>query len=260
MEFLSSLTLFNSNTPFLLEKRIKLLIEIDKVGSISKAAKNVPLSYKAAWDAVTSINNLCSQIVVEKETGGKGGGGAKLTEYGKNLVQTYEVVQNEHKKFLEKVTKMTDFKTGTLKSLKRVGMQISARNQMAGVVDYIDRGSVNSSIYVKLKSGNTIISIITNEAVESLNLEPKDEITLFFKSSSVLLSSDLELNLSARNQFQGVVEKITIGEINAEIVIDISRGDKIVSIITAKAVNALELKEKMKIKAIIKASDVMIGK
>ena len=100
MEFSSSLTIFNSDTPLLLEKRIKLISYIEEAGSISKAAKKVPMSYKAAWDAIDAINNLCPTTVVEKSTGGVGGGGAKVTPYGKKLIKTYSTLQKEHEKFL----------------------------------------------------------------------------------------------------------------------------------------------------------------
>lgn len=45
---------------FLGDKRIRLLEAIDKFGSISQAAKAVPFSYKAAWDAVDDMNNVAT--------------------------------------------------------------------------------------------------------------------------------------------------------------------------------------------------------
>lgn len=259
MEFASSLTLLNSNNTFLLEKRITLLQEIENVGSISQAAKNVPMSYKAAWDAIDAMNNLCPNPVVTKETGGKGGGGAKLTPYGKNLINTYSLLQSEHEKFLNQLTKMTDFNTGALKSIQRVAMQLSARNQISGLIEHIDHGKVNASIYVKLKSGYSIVSVITNNAVESLGLKIGDEVVSIFKSSSVLITTDLTLNISARNKFQGTIEKITEGEVNSEILIDIG-GDKIASVITTASIKNLKLETGAQVSAIIKSSDVMIGK
>lgn len=259
MEFSSSLSLLHSDSTFLLEKRILLLQAIDRVGSISQAAKEVPMSYKAAWDALTAMNNLCPSPVVSKETGGKGGGGAKLTAYGKNLIQTYDLIQNEHKKFLDHLTMITDFNTGALKSIQRVAMQISARNQIAGTIEHIEHGKVNASVFVKLKSGYSLVSVITNSAVESLNLQVADEVVCIFKSSSVLLTTDLTLNISARNKFQGTIEKITQGEVNCEIVVDIG-GDTIASVITTQAVKTLGLKVGNQLSAVIKSSDVMIGK
>ena len=68
------------------------------------------------------------------------------------------------------------------------------------------------------------------------------------------------MKLSARNKFQGIVDSINQDGINSEIVIDIGNGDKIVAIITTSSVNSLNIKEKSKVGAIIKASDVMIGR
>src|SRR5262245_11392932 len=45
--------------------RIRLLEAVDKHGSISKAAKAIPMSYKAAWDALEDLNNLADQPVIE---------------------------------------------------------------------------------------------------------------------------------------------------------------------------------------------------
>lgn len=154
---------------------------------------------------------------------------------------------------------MTDFNTGALKSIQRVAMQISARNQIRGIVEHIERGKINSSVFAKLKSGYSLLSVITNDAVESLNLNNGDEIVAIFKSSSVLVTTDLTLNISARNKFQGKVERINMGEINGELILDIG-GDKIAAVITAAAVKSLNLKEGDSVSAIIKSSDVMIGK
>lgn len=259
MEFSSSLNLLNSDSTVMLEKRIQLLAAIERVGSISKAAKEVPMSYKAAWDAISSINNLCPSPVVVKETGGKGGGGAKLTPYGKNLLSSYKVLQKEHQKFLTHLTKMTDFNTGSLKSIRSLSMQISARNQIRGVVEHIDKGKVNSSVFVKIKSGYTLVSVITNNAVENIDLKKGDEVVCIFKSSSVLLTSDTTLSISARNKLHGKVLKISIGEVNSEVELDMG-GDTVVAVITTQAVESLDFKGGDMLCAIIKSSDVMIGK
>ena len=74
---------------FLGEKRIALLESIDAVGSITGAAKAVGLSYKGAWDAVDAINNTAEQAVVSRSTGGKHGGGSRLTDYGHTLVRLF---------------------------------------------------------------------------------------------------------------------------------------------------------------------------
>ena len=260
MEISSNLTLEIFNQPFLLEKRIDLLIAIKKTGSISKAAKEVPMSYKTAWEAIEAMNNLSTTPIVQRETGGVGGGGTTLTPYGENLVTTYEILQNEQKKFLQNLSKRTDINTGTLKDIRRLSMQISARNQISGVVELISKGTVNAEVYVKLKSGYTIVSVITNTAVNNLDLKIGDDVVGIFKSSTVLITTDISLNISARNKLQGKVDSIQQGEINSELIIDIGNGDKIASIITSNSIEGLSIKEGMQVSAIIKASDVMLGK
>lgn len=260
MQISSNLTLELLNQPFLLEKRIDLLFAIEKCGSISKAAKEVPISYKKAWEAVDCMNNLSSRPVVHTETGGKGGGGTTLTEYGKNLLKTYLTLKKEQKKFLENLKNMTDIDTGTLKTIGRLSMQISARNQLSGIIEEINKDKVNAEIYLKLKSGHTLISNITKNAIDNLNLKIGDEVTAIFKSNSVLITTDPSLNISARNKLKGKVESINEGEINSEVIINIGGTNKVASIITSNSVKEHKLQKGNLVNAIIKSSDVMIGK
>ena len=88
---------------FLGKGRIELLKNIRKYGSISKAAKSMGMSYKAAWDAVDIINNLAKEKVVEKISGGKGGGGTKVTEYGEKIIKVYEETEKRYKKSLKEL-------------------------------------------------------------------------------------------------------------------------------------------------------------
>lgn len=260
MEISSNLTLELFNQPFLLEKRIELLFAISKEGSITKAAKEVPMSYKAAWDAINAMNNLSPMPIVDRETGGKGGGGTRLTPYGENLLKTYRILKQEQKKFMNSLANMTDMDTGTLKTIGRFAMQISARNQIQGVIEYIGKGAVNAEVFVKLKSGYTLVSVITNGAVNGMDLKIGDEVSAIFKSSSVLITTDMSLNISARNKFQGSVESIYSGEVNSELIIDIGNSDKIASVITSGSIKNLNITQGSVVSAIIKATDVMIGK
>ncbi len=66
-------------------RRISLLKHIALSGSISQGAKDAGISYKSAWDAINEMNQLSEHILVERATGGKGGGGAVLTRYGRSL-------------------------------------------------------------------------------------------------------------------------------------------------------------------------------
>lgn len=139
-------------------------------------------------------------------------------------------------------------------------MQISARNQIIGTIEKISLGAVNSEIQMKLKSGKSIVSIITNSSVENLGLAINDEVVAVIKSSNVLLSTQTNLKLSARNSLNGNIEEINIGSVNAEVVVNIGNEDKIVAIVTINSIENMGLKVGASVDVIIKASDIMIGK
>jgi molybdate transport system regulatory protein len=75
--------------------KIALLESIDKCGSISAAGRAMDMSYKRAWDLVDEINRICRQAAVERQTGGKNGGGAALTAFGISLVKRYRRIERD---------------------------------------------------------------------------------------------------------------------------------------------------------------------
>jgi molybdate transport system regulatory protein len=75
--------------------KILLLENIDKFGSISAAGRAMDMSYKRAWDLVDEINRVCRQAAVERQTGGRNGGGAALTPFGASLVARYRKIERD---------------------------------------------------------------------------------------------------------------------------------------------------------------------
>jgi molybdate transport system regulatory protein len=73
--------------------KIRLLEQIAHCGSISAAGRAMEMSYKRAWDLVDEVNRICGQAAVERQTGGKSGGGATLTPFGKSLVDRYRMIE-----------------------------------------------------------------------------------------------------------------------------------------------------------------------
>ncbi len=66
--------------------RVVLLERIARHGSVSAAAKSMGMSFSHAWKLVESMNRLAEQPLVLKQAGGKGGGGAWLSEEGQRAV------------------------------------------------------------------------------------------------------------------------------------------------------------------------------
>ena len=83
------------------EGRVQLLKAIEETGSLSKAAKSLNLSYKKAWNLIDSVNKSAKKPVTINSTGGKGGGGAELTDYGKSLIQVFDDINQNCWDFLD---------------------------------------------------------------------------------------------------------------------------------------------------------------
>lgn len=255
MELTSALTLEMLGKPFLLQKRIDLLYAIEAHGSISKAAKAVPMSYKSAWEAVDMMNSLSPEAIVKRETGGKDGGGTTITEYGKELLANYALLKQEHTHFLERLAQLTDIQSGSFKTIGRLALQISARNQLQAEVLSITHEKVNAKIELLLKGGQRLTSSITKEAVEHLHIETAETVTLICKSSSVHLA-DTE---HAENLLKGSVEEVESDAHNMKVVVDIGGGDKMVSVMP-KSSRTEQIKPNTEVKIMIKANDIMLGK
>ena len=73
--------------------KILLLEQIQSHGSISAAGRAMNMSYKRAWDLVDEINRICRRSAVERQAGGKNGGGAILTPFGLSLVARYRKIE-----------------------------------------------------------------------------------------------------------------------------------------------------------------------
>lgn len=83
--------------------RVMLLERIDELGSIAAAARSMKLAYRNAWLWVESANRLAPSPLVEKVTGGQGGGYARLTEEGKRVVAQYRDLQSKFQEFLRQL-------------------------------------------------------------------------------------------------------------------------------------------------------------
>jgi len=68
------------------------------------------------------------------------------------------------------------------------------------------------------------------------------------------------MQLSARNLIVGKVKELTVGMVNAEVVIEIAAGVEIVSVITKNSVERMGLKVGDEVKAMVKATSVMVAK
>ncbi|TGE28234.1 winged helix-turn-helix domain-containing protein [Hymenobacter metallicola] len=84
--------------------RLELLEKIQRLGSISKAAQEMGMSYKRAWELVSSMNQQAREPLVSTQTGGKRGGGAVVTAAGQQMLREFAALQARFQAFLAEET------------------------------------------------------------------------------------------------------------------------------------------------------------
>ncbi|TCS40317.1 TOBE domain-containing protein [Reinekea marinisedimentorum] len=213
---------------FLTDNRIRLLDAIGEYGSLSAAARSLPMSYKAAWDAVNAMNNISDKELVIRSTGGRNGGGTQLTPYAKKLINMYRAMEVEYQRSLERLHQamadsseamdINDFR----RLMTRLHFNSSARNQLLGVVSSITIGAV--SVIVELKVGDRlhISAAIPKEAAESLDIQYGQELLAVVNSSQMILHANETFKLSADNQLKGIVRHIHPGAVCSDINVELS--------------------------------------
>ncbi len=82
--------------------RIELMEGILKHGSIARAAQDMGMSYRKAWQLVKDMNAVAGKALVERHLGGKSGGGAAVTKEGKEAMKQYYTIQKQAMSLFEK--------------------------------------------------------------------------------------------------------------------------------------------------------------
>jgi molybdate transport system regulatory protein len=258
------LTIETTVGDFLGDKRIRLLEAIDEHGSISQAAKVVPISYKAAWDAVDAMNNLAPEPVVLRSAGGRRGGGTELTAFGRRLIAFYRALDQEYQAALENLSSKLERNgvpdvAGFRSTIRRMSMKTSARNQFAGPISQIKEGAVDAEVTLQLDPELELTAIVTRESAENLGLAEGRDVLAFVKASSVLLIAEPDARVSARNRFRGTIADIHEGPVNAEVSIDLPGGRHVITaIITDASVKRMGLAVGQAVTAAFKASSVFL--
>lgn len=250
---------------FLGDKRIRLLEAIDKCGSISQAAKAVPMSYKAAWDAVDDMNNVATEPMVRRTAGGKHGGGTELTTFARRLIAFYRALEQESQLALARLTRnleqngvadIADFR----QVLKRMSMKTSARNQFAGPISVIKEGVVDTEVTLQLGPKLAVTAIVTRESADNMGLALGRDVLAFVKASSILLMTGEDGQISARNRFTGTVASISEGPVNSEVTLALPGGQHVLTaVVTEQSVQRLRLSLGQPVTAVFKASSVFLA-
>lgn len=93
MEIKSKLWIEVEGEPVFGRGRRFLLKAIDKYGSINQAAREINISYRKAWSYIKAMEERLGIKLVERQAGGRNGGGATLTKEAREFLKKYEMME-----------------------------------------------------------------------------------------------------------------------------------------------------------------------
>lgn len=238
-------------------RRMELLRQVRHTGSISQGAKLAGISYKSAWDAINEMNQLADETLVERSTGGKGGGGAVLTPYGERLIQLYELLAQIQQKAFDVLKDDSLPLDSLLAAISRFSLQTSARNQFFGNVVERSHESVQQHIDVMLADGKTKIrAAITEQSADRLALTPGKDVLVLIKAPWITLGFSAE---NPHNALQGNVTHLQRGEVNSEVLLKLTGGETLCATVLNSDLDNLRLETGMSVFAQFDDDKVIIA-
>ncbi|MBC1184935.1 MULTISPECIES: molybdenum-dependent transcriptional regulator [Kluyvera] len=240
-------------------RRISLLKQIAQTGSISQGAKNAGISYKSAWDAINEMNQLSEQSLVDRATGGKGGGGAVLTRYGQRLIQLYDLLAQIQQKAFDVLSDDDALPLDSLlAAISRFSLQTSARNQWFGTVTQRDHQQVQQHVDILLADGTTRLKVaITAQSGERLGLDEGKEVLVLLKAPWVSVTRDPQVAAAADNQLPCRISHIQRGEEQCEVLMALPDGQTLCA--TLPLAEAAGLEEGADVTAFFNADRIILA-
>ena len=241
-------------------RMIDLLRAIDQSGSINKAAKQVGLSYKGAWQMIERANNLAPKVLITTTTGGSKGGGTCLTAAGQSLLRLFTRLEQQHAEFLQQLNQSLAEDPDMQMLLKRLVIKTSATNQLFGIITAIQKGAVNAEVLVELKGGEQIVASLALTELKRLELSIGDDVVMLINDPEIIINTDPgNYPLSARNCLRGTVIRVQYDGVDSEIVINLPSGDSLVATISQVSALALGLNPGISAYAAFKSNAVILG-
>lgn len=237
-------------------RRIELLKQVQASGSISQGAKLAGISYKSAWDAINEMNQLADRTLVERATGGKGGGGALVTDYGQRLLQLYALLEQIQQKAFDVL--QDGVPPGSLLgAIARFSLQTSARNQFFGTVVARDTQPVQQQVEVELADGQTRLRVaLTAQSADRLQLTPGKEVLVLIKAPWVELTRD---EVQADNRLAGQIRQIEQGESHSEVLVTLAGGETLCATLSNQQIVQQKLQPDAAVTAYFNADRVIIA-
>ena len=215
------------------DKRIDILRGIASTGSISRAAREAGVSYKAAWQAIDTLTNLAGVPLVERAVGGAGGGGALLTAQGGHLLELADALDTARREVHARWSaRGTADGVQADATMARLAVRTSMRNQLPATIDALAPSGRTVRVQMDLGTHGAIAARITQESAELLGLQVGMTVIALCKATAVRverLGADAATRRKAAgNRLVGSVTSALLGDSGDEIAVAIEGGVQLV--------------------------------
>lgn len=212
-------------------ERVALLEAIGREGGISAAARALGLSYRGAWDAIRAMNNLVGRPLVAGQSGGQGGGGARLTPEGARLVESFRRLEVEMARAFNALAPdiLHDTAPGGEAEAARLMfggfLRTSARNALRGVVEEATEGPVSARVALRIAEGALLHATLTSRSLRELGLFPGRAAIALVKAPMIALLPLGAASIAVgKNRIEGTVADVARDADSIEINLDIGAG------------------------------------
>ena len=202
------------------DKRLEVLRRVAETGSISQAARDAGISYKAAWQAIDTLGNLSGQTLVASTVGGSGGGGAVITPQGLQLLALADELMRAREAVLSRFADGSSLSFG-------LGLRTSMRNQLPCRVEAVEPlGPGDPTVLVRLRTpGQALLtSSVTRESADLLGLRAGLEVLVLCKATAVRIGRGDGDVAPGQCLLQGRVERLSRGHGRDEVVLSLDGG------------------------------------
>ena len=227
------------------DKRIDILRLVGESGSISQAARDAGVSYKAAWQAIDTLTNLAGVVLLERAVGGSGGGGATITPAGTQLLALAKQLADSRTALLAAAA--TAPSSLPSPALPYIGVRTSMRNQLPCTVERLEVKGQVVRVFLKLDGGadgsdSLLVSRITKASAELMGLKKGQSVLALCKATAVTVSpgTGLAASTAGQQKLGGVAQRISRGTSGDEVSLQLNAGLQLVGF--AKAGSGIKAK------------------
>ncbi len=190
----------------LADKRLEILRLAGLGGSISAAARQAGVSYKAAWQALDTLSNLAGTTLLLRAVGGSGGGGVRLTPAGEQLLQAAERLGQARQQLL----------AGPMPGA--LALRTSMRNALPCTVLALQPQAGALRVGLSLADGQVLQARITRESAQLLGLQPGLAVLALCKATAVeVRAPDAAPTAPGLNRLQGQVSRLSRARAGGEV-------------------------------------------